>query len=203
MASAINRAFFFSKCRQELFGGVLKPSQIEGLTAILDEWEANHASKDDRYLAYMFATAHHETDRKVQAIDEYGSDAYFNKRYGCEGDNPARAKKNGNTEKGDGAKYHGRGLVQLTWKNNYKKMTPVAGVDLVKTPDRAKDLRIAVKIMFSGMIEGTFTGHKLLEFFNKTAEDWVNARRVINGVDKANLVGTYGRSYYGAISYTL
>lgn len=203
MASAINREFFFSKCRQDLFGGKLNPSQVEGMTAILDEWEAHHASEDDRHLAYMFATAHHETDRKMQPIDEYGGNAYFTRKYGIEGDNPARARRNGNTEPGDGPKYHGRGFVQLTWKNNYEKMTSVAGVNLVKNPERAKDLRIAIKIMFFGMIEGSFTGHKLAKFFSKTTEDWVNARRVINGVDKANLVGTYGRSYYGAISYTL
>ncbi len=42
------------------------------MTAILNYWEANYAKKDDRWLAYMFATAHHETDRKIQAIEEYG-----------------------------------------------------------------------------------------------------------------------------------
>lgn len=42
----------------------MKQSQVEGLTAILDEWEANHSTKDDRFLAYMLATVHHETDRK-------------------------------------------------------------------------------------------------------------------------------------------
>src|SRR5947209_7871087 len=68
----LNRPFFFSYVRLHLFGGSLKQSQVDGLTAILDYWDEAYSGKDDRWLAYMFATAHHETDRKFQAIEEYG-----------------------------------------------------------------------------------------------------------------------------------
>jgi len=44
---------------------------------------------------------------------------------------------------------------------------------------------------------------RLLELNIKYARaDWVNARRIINGTDKANLIADYARRYYGAISYT-
>lgn len=68
----INRKFFFDYVKLHLFGGRFKQSQVDGLTAILNYWEANYSGKDNRWLVYMFATTHHETDRKFQAIEEYG-----------------------------------------------------------------------------------------------------------------------------------
>ncbi|MGI8789151.1 MAG: glycoside hydrolase family 19 protein [Pyrinomonadaceae bacterium] len=175
----INRKFFFDYVRLHLFGGSLTQSQVSGLTAILDYWENSYSGKDDRWLAYMFATAHHETDRKFQAIEEYG--------------------------KGKGKKYapryYGRGLVQLTWDYNYKKMGQVFKVDLLNHPELALNLDLAVKIMFYGMMNGSFTGKKLSDYFAAGKEDWVNARRIINGLDKANLIASYGKQYYAAIGY--
>lgn len=183
----INRKFFFDYVRQHLFGGSLKPDQVSGLTAILNYWEAGYASKDDRWLAYMLATVHHETDRKFQAIEEY--------RKGAE-------RPYGIPDPVTGKKYYGRGLVQLTWKVNYKKMGDKFGVDLVKNPDKALDLKLAIKIMFFGMITGSFTGKRLSKYFAPGVADWVNARKIINGLDKANLVADYGKQFYAAISYT-
>lgn len=55
--------------------------------------------------------------------------------------------------------------------------------------------------MFLGMINGCFTGTKLSRFFNATTEDWKNARRIVNGLDKAYLIASFGHSYYVAISH--
>ena len=200
----INRPFFFDRVRLQLFDGSLRQGQVDGLTGILDEWEKSHASKDDRWLAYMLATTHHETDRTVKPIKEYGGVAYYTRMYDPEphGTRPALARRMGNTAPGDGAKYCGRGFVQLTWKNNYAAMTPVTGVDLVNDPDRAMELPVATKVLFHGMMSGMFTGKKLGDYFNKTTEDWRNARRIINGVDKANAIAEYSKRYYSAISHT-
>jgi Chitinase class I len=200
--SRINREFFFQRVRQDLMGGSLKSSQVNGLTTILDEWESGHANEDDRWLAYMLGTTHHETDRTIQPIHEYGTAARFRKLYDVEGDRPQTAIKYGNTTPGDGVKYCGRGFVQLTWKSNYAAMSNATGVDLVKNPDRAMELPVATKVMFYGMINGTFTGKELSDYFSKTASDWVHARRIINGLDKANLIAGYAQQYYAAISYT-
>lgn len=201
----INRRFFFDRVRLSLFDGTLKARQITGLTAILDMFEPAHAANDDRWLAYMLATAHHETDRTMRPIDEYGSDAYFERRYGPPpaGQNPTLARRLGNTEQGDGARYHGRGFVQLTGRENYRTMGGRLTIDLEANPDRAKEPAVAASIMWIGMTEGLFTGRKLADYFATSREDWRGARRIINGVDKADLIANVAQRYYGAISHTI
>jgi putative chitinase len=183
----INRQFFFDHARQHLFGGSLKPGPVVGLTAVLDYWEANSSKKDDRWLAYALATAHHETDRTFRGIEEYGK---------------GRNKEYGKIDPETRVAYYGRGLVQLTWRNNYKKMGDLLGLDLVHHPEKALDIGIATKVLFVGMTRGTFTGKKFSDYFAADADDWINARRIINGKDKANLIAGYGKQYYAAISYT-
>ncbi len=122
--------------------------------------------------------------------------------YDIEGDRPHVAKRLGNLQPGDGVKFHGRGYVQLTGRTNYQDMTNRLGVDLVNNPDLALNVDNAVKIIFEGMMKGTYTGKKLADYFNPNKEDWRNARRIVNGTDKATLIAGYGRKFYGAISYT-
>lgn len=199
---ALNRKFFFDRARITLFGGSLTGTQVAGLSGILDEWDRAHAAKDDRWLAYMLATTHHETDRTIRPIKEYGGNAYFTRLYDVRGRDPARARRYGNTEPGDGPKYCGRGFVQLTWKNNYRAMSDVVGVDLVAHPERAMDLDIATKVLFHGMENGTFTGRRLAQYFSASKENWVGARAIINGKDKANAIAEYGKRYYACLSHT-
>jgi putative chitinase len=182
----INRKFFFDYVRLNLFGGRLKQSQVDGMNAILDEWEKKHADADDRMLAYILGTVHHETDKKFQGIEEYGR---------------GKGRKYGKPDPETGKAYYGRGFVQLTWKYNYEAMAKVLGVDLVKKPELALDLKNCVRILFHGMMNGTFTGKKLSNYFSKTKEDWVNARRIVNVLDKAKLISGHSKKFYAAISY--
>lgn len=202
MPSRINRKFFFDTVRLTLFGGALKQSQVTGLTAILDTWENGYSANDDRWLAYILATAYHEVDTKMQPINEYGGNAYFHRMYDINGSRPAKARELGNLSPGDGVKYHGRGVVQLTGKKNYADMSQRLGVDLVGNPELALDLGISVRIIFVGMTLGTYTGRKLGDYFNPAKYEWVQARRIINGLDKANLIAGYGKQFYAALSYT-
>ena len=98
--------------------------------------------------------------------------------------------------------YYGRGLVQLTWNYNYEKMGKKLGIKLLENPDLALEVKNAIPILFIGMSVGIFTGKKFADYFSKTKEDWVQARRIINGLDKAQLIADYAQRYYGAISYT-
>jgi putative chitinase len=56
--------------------------------------------------------------------------------------------------------------------------------------------------MFLGMSKGLFTGKSLGNYFSKTNEDWVDARKIINGLDKAQAIALYGHNFYSAICYT-
>lgn len=192
--SKINRKFFFDRVRLNLFGGSLKQPQVDGLTAIIDHWEAGYSKQDDRWLAYMLATVHHETDKKFQGIEEYGPASYFKKYDG-------RADL-GNDQPGDGLRFKGRGFVQITGRANYAKFSLIIGKDLVSNPALTLDVENCILILFYGMTKGTFTGKKLADYFNATKDDWVNARRIINRLDKANLIAGYAKEYYAAISYT-
>ena len=187
-----------------LFGGKLSASQVAGLTDILDYWETKvTGKKDDRFLAYALATSHHETNRTMQPIREYGGNEYKRKKYDITGNDPARAKKMGNVNKGDGVKYAGAGDVQLTWHANYAKAGKALGLDLVRFPEKVLESKVSKAIMFRGMIEGWFTGKKLADYFVGPKADWRGARRIINGLDKADLVKDYALKYYAAISYTV
>lgn len=183
----INRRNFFDRVRQSLFGGRLKQAQVDGLQMILHRWDTHHARDDDRWLAYMLATVHHETDRTFRPIREYGR---------------GKGREYGVACGPDGQIYYGRGFVQLTWMYNYKAMSAFAGCDLVQEPDRALEPEISTIILFEGMMRGTFTGRKLADYFSGEKENWVQARRIINGMDKANLIADHARHYYDAISYT-
>ena len=88
----INRKFFFNHCREVLFTGRLTPAQVDGMSFILDVWEANHASKDDRWLAYALATAFHETAFTMQPIRERGCKTYFLRMYDPNSSLPNRAR---------------------------------------------------------------------------------------------------------------
>jgi len=200
--SRIDRGFFFQQVRGLLFDGRLRQAQVDGLSTILDYWDAHLARRDDRWLAYALATTHHETDRRMQPIMEYGSAAYKRRLYDVEGGNPARARRNGNTAPGDGVRYCGRGYVQLTWKNNYRRAGQAVGRDLVADPDLAMVPEVAVEIMFRGMTDGWFTGRSFADYFNPQRGDWRGARRMINGLDKADLVKGYALQYWSALSYT-
>jgi hypothetical protein len=64
-------------------------------------------------------------------------------------------------------------------------MSPVVGIDLVKNPDRALEIKNAIPIMFKGMTRGIFTGKKFADYYNPATEELEKARRIINGNDKA------------------
>lgn len=190
-----NRKFFFENSRRTLFDGSFRQSQIKGLTAMLDEWEKNWAKSDDRWLAYMLATAHHETDRTMQPIEEYGKGKKL--AYG------KRVKMSRAPYTDTDAIFYGRGFVQLTWYENYAKAGAKLKVDLLHHPELSMESSNASKIMFYGMTEGWFTGKSLKNYFNATTEDWINARRIINGTDKAQLISSYAKKYYGCLSHTV
>lgn len=184
-ATYLDRKAFYDHIRGALFNDSINAEQFDGIQAVLNEWE-KRSLKDLRWLAYMLATDYWETDKTMQPIREYGR---------------GKGKKYGTT-------YYGRGLVQLTWKENYEVMGKLLGLPLVSKPDLALDMAIAVQILFEGMLRaesgvGDFTRKSLDMYFNETTEDWINARRVINGVDKANTIASIAKKFNEALKQSV
>ncbi|MBN9053481.1 MAG: hypothetical protein J0H80_06815, partial [Rhizobiales bacterium] len=66
----IERKVFFDAVRGTLYGGRLARGQVGGMVALLDRFERGDETADRRFLAYMLATAHHETGGRMQPVRE-------------------------------------------------------------------------------------------------------------------------------------
>lgn len=180
---------YFDNVRVSLFGGRLTQQQVDGQTVILAVWEhvfSAFSVGDLRHLAYMLATTFHETAQKMWPITEYGSQSYL-----------------------EGKSYYpyiGRGFVQLTWEDNYRRASEELGLiddrDLVVYPQLALDSLIATKVLFRGMMQGWFTGLALTDFFNVVDDDPVGARQIINGNDCDEMIAGYHDKFLAALEDT-
>lgn len=193
----MSREAFYRAVRLRL--GPLKQSQVDGIETLLEAIDGEPLS----YQAYMLATAWHETAQSMRPVKEYGGEAYFTRMYDVAGDRPRTCIAYGNTCAGDGPKYCGRGYVQLTWKLNYQRATDELGHDFVGNPDLAMDAKHAAAIMVRGMKEGWFSGKKLSDYLPAagvaTKAQYINARRIINGTDRADLVEDYAQVFERAL----
>ena len=166
----------------------LVSSYQNGLADLVASITGDKEINNIRWAAYMLATTMHETDRKFLPIEEYGKGKDY--EYGEEIeviDESGKKFKNA---------YYGRGYVQLTWSKNYKTIGEKLGIknDLHIHPEKALEPEIAYKIMSYGMRNGTFTGKKLSSYITGTTADYYNARRIINGLDKAQLIQGYAET---------
>lgn len=173
----------WQKAIEESLDVALNGTQKDSVEQIVQAF-AQHGDGDHRKLAYILATAWHES--RLKPIKEYrakaGTSAYERQnRYWPSG-------------------YYGRGFVQLTWKENYEEMGEVVGADLVSSPDLALNVEYAAKIIVYGMMNGTFTGKKLGRYISAITKDYYNARRVVNGTDKASLIKGYAEKIEKGVS---
>lgn len=185
-----------------LFAGGLADPQVKGVQALLAATGA--AGWPIAYVSYALATAYLETAKTMQPIHEMGGTAYFTRMYDIRGERPAKARELGNLSPGDGAKYAGRGYVQLTGKANYTKAGAKLGLDLVGNPDLAMQPDAAAKILIWGMSEGAFTGKKLADYLPAVGPAMVpaftQARRIINGQDRAVEIATFATKFQAALT---
>ena len=155
---------------------------------------------DLRWAAYMLATVQHECANTWAPIVERGTPEYCRK-YDV-GTKLGTAL--GNTQPGDGYRFRGRGYVQITGRANYARLGKMIGRgdDLVRTPELATDREIAYRIMSIGMRSGAFTGKKLSDYISPSKCDYKNARRIINGLDRADLIAGYAAKFHRILSST-
>lgn len=172
----MNRKVFFDYVRQNLFNGSMSQSQVDGINHVLDYREDKWAAMPDAELAYLLATDKWETAHTMQPIKEMGSESYL------------RSKKY--------YPWYGRGLVQITWKANYDKFG-------ISNPDDALKWPVALDVIFRGMIFGMFTGRKLADYISPERVDYVGARAIINGTDRAKDIAAIAEHFRKAFGLAI
>lgn len=179
--------------RYEKAFGKLTPSQYQGLDQILGFVQLDPDITDERWAAYLLATVKHECAHQFHPITEFGAASYFSKYE----PGTTLGQRLGNTEPGDGGRYKGRGYVQITGRANYQRVGQALGLGmaLVKQPELALEPNVAYRIASLGMRLGLFTGRKLATYINDSQCDYVNARRIINGTDRAQDIAAYAEQF--------
>jgi putative chitinase len=167
----IDKKAFFAHVRASgVAGKPLKQRTVESLEAIIDAWDLLYPNAILEERAYTMATARHEAwDPRQQqidyAIEEIGG---ANREYGRTG-------------------FFGRGLSQLTHRENYDRVGKALGLDLVNEPDLALRKDVSASALIMGSVLGWYRGdskgrHTLGRYFPVNgAHDPVGARNIING----------------------
>lgn len=182
----------------------LNQSQLDEINFLVSEFDKDKSISYPQ-AAYMLATVWHETAHTMLPIEEYGKGK--GRVYGTWYKN---SKDQLYTFK-DGSKttaylredfdhlYYGRGYVQLTWFTNFDNASQKLGVNFVKSPELVMQKEYAVKILITGMKEGWFTGRNLSDYIYQSKKDYVNARRIINGTDKAQKIANEASIFESAL----
>lgn len=215
-----DRKYLFDLLRNAPFGGRLTALQVKAVGLILDLCETLKIPLP--FIAYIIATAFHETGGTFNPGKEnlnYSVAALRSKfsrerislsdaaRYGRDGKQKANQsaianliyggawglRQLGNRLVGDGWRFIGRGLVQLTGRRNYELF------GLGDNPDGAMVLEKAVEILVRGMHDGLFTGKKLSDYYRDGEFQSDAARAIVNGTDKASLISMHYESILAAL----
>ncbi len=146
--------------------GALNQNQVNGLNQLLSSFAHDGTVRDVRWVAYMLATVQWECAGTYHPISEYGM--------------------------GRGQPYG-----KPVWEANYINMGHNLGIgnNLANNPSLALQPATAYKIMSYGMVHGSFTGAKLSDYINSRTTDYVNARRIINGLDHASTIAANARKW--------
>jgi len=217
----MNRSAFYAALRKRgsgVFGTSLSQDQVEGVEAILAEGENRGVSLF--HLAAVFAEVYHETGGKMQPVEENLNYSAKRLTQVWPGRFPTLASaqpfanspqklankvyggRMGNAGPNDGWLFRGRGLPQITGRDNYRR----AGIE--GNPDKALEMETAVRILFDGMIKGTFTGKRLSDYDQVVTKSplvmsyrYYASRAIINGDMAVNggHIDTYGKAFEAAL----
>ena len=190
------RGNFFTAVRASLFGGKMSTSQVEGMAHLIDLW-GTYGTRDVRHLAYALATSYWETGRRMQPVREgfatsnAGAIQAVTNLY-----RRGKIRTNYALPNARGLSFYGRGDVQLTWERNYVVMGGILNLPLATNPDLALDAVVSKRILIEGLTKGVsnrgdFTGKSLEDYIRPGGPArYTEARRVVNGTDKAAEIAT-------------
>jgi Putative peptidoglycan-binding domain-containing protein len=124
---------------------------------------------DHRQIAYVLATAQHESRDFAAPEEDWGRKQAVDLRYF------------------GGEEYYGRGFAHLTHVNNYERLGEALGMgrELAEHPERAAEAEIATKVLVVGMRDGMF-GTRLSNNINANHVDYRQARASVNGGELNN-----------------
>lgn len=128
-------------------------------------------------LAQFMAQCQHET-LNFTKMKEIGGSLDF-KKYDPK-HAPRKAKILGNTKAGDGSRYAGRGFIQLTGRDNYKKAGDALGLPLEKHPEMVENPMTAAKVAvwyWKNRVQAKVAN------FNDTAEVTKHINPALRGLD--------------------
>lgn len=139
-----------------------KPAIIDGLAKAMPTLITRYNINTPLRQAHFLAQLAHESDG-FRTTTEYASGSAYEGR-----------KDLGNIYKGDGKKFKGRGLIQLTGRHNYRLYGSLLGADFVANP------RLAEQFPYAALTAGEYWHrHNLNELANK--DDVMAITRRING----------------------
>lgn len=192
----------FKHIREKL--GRLTQKQVDGINRYVD---AMHEDKGITYAqaAYILATVWHETAREMEPIEEFGKGK--GRPYGTWYKNSKGEQysfKNGTRDSvylysEYPHLYYGRGDTQNTWFDNYEKLSKVFNVDFLNQPELLLTEEWSTKVTIFSMKNGLYTGRKLSDYIYQSKKDYINARRIVNGTDRAKLIAEYAADFEYAL----
>lgn len=201
----VKRREFYQGYRK-YFENRLTQGQVNGFEATFD-YIRDSFGVGWSGLPYVLATFYHETGRTMQPVREGFAKSneeavrIVTRMY-------EQGRISTNYAKPDpvtGLSYYGRGMIQTTWERNYRKLGFVLFNNseiFVNNPDLLLDLKISVETSIEGMKLGLFTGKRLSDYLTKEKKDYYNARRIVNGLDKASLIAGYAERFEKIIQLT-
>jgi len=109
-------------------------------SAFVPQSEGSYRNTDNIRIRKIFGSRVQQFNEAQLTTLKSNDEAFFNAVYGLE--------KFGQTAN-EGYKYRGRGLNQITFKGNYKKVGTQIGIDLVSNPERLNELPIATDCLIN------------------------------------------------------
>jgi predicted chitinase len=126
---------------KEIMPDLHEAKRAEYLPHLIEAMNDHDINTELRIAAFLAQIAHESVELKFMA--EMWGPTDQQKKYEP---HTTVSKELGNTEKGDGFKFRGRGAIQITGRSNYKEFSKIIGIDLLNDPDLAEKPEHAFKI---------------------------------------------------------